>query len=91
MEKTPSGGGRDTFLSIMLVLVLGGAFFMFLNFVSFGLFSYVLLAVLGMTFVGFLHYVLWGQALSQEIADEREEQRLREELDVIDAEVDDDT
>jgi hypothetical protein len=36
--------------------------------------------------VGFLHYLLWGHALTQQVAGEREEQRVREsmELDTLD-------
>jgi hypothetical protein len=68
-------------LAFVLVFLLGGAIFFFLNFVSFGIFFYVLIAVAAITMVGFLHYALWGHALTQEVAGEREEQQLRERMD----------
>ena len=36
--------------------------------------------VAGIGLVGSLHWLLWGQALTQEVAGEREEEELRERL-----------
>lgn len=72
--------GRETFVAFLLLLLLGGAIFFFLNFVSFGIFFYVLVVMLIFTMVGFLHYLLWGHSLSQEVAGEREEQEVRERM-----------
>lgn len=69
---------RETILTLSLVGILGGAFVFFLNLVSLGIFFYVVSAVLGLVAVGFLHYAIWGYALSQQVAGEREEERIRQ-------------
>ena len=71
--------GRETMLSFMLVAVFGGAIFFFLNFVALGIFVYVIGAVVGVTAVGFLHYVLWGYDLSEEVAEEMQRERLKQQ------------
>lgn len=80
MDPQPRSKKRETFLTLTLVAVLGSTIAFFLNLVSMGIFAYVLVAVLAFTAIGFLHYVLWGYALSQETAGEREELRVRDEL-----------
>jgi high-affinity Fe2+/Pb2+ permease len=70
---------RDTMLGFILVLVLGGAFLFFLNLVSLGIFFYVIAAVVGMAAVGFLHYVVWGYDLSEQVAEERQREWLKEQ------------
>ncbi|GIW82688.1 MAG: hypothetical protein KatS3mg105_4495 [Gemmatales bacterium] len=42
-----------------------------------GLALYFFGIVLGLTIFGYLHYLVWGQALSQEVEGEREEQEAR--------------
>jgi hypothetical protein len=82
MEQ-PEPSTRGSFLSVLLTLIFGGGFLMFLILVTGGFFFYVALAVLAVGSVGFLHYVLWGQALTQEVAVERaiEEEKMRAEAD----------
>ena len=70
---------RETMLSFMLVALLGGMVFFFLNFVSLGIFFYVLAAVAGIMAVGFLHYVLWGYNLSEDVAEEMQRERLKQQ------------
>lgn len=72
--------GRDTLLTLSLVAVLGGAFLFFLNLVSLGIFAHVIAVVIAIAAVGFLHYAIWGYALSQQVAGEREEQRIKDLL-----------
>jgi fatty acid desaturase len=82
MEQQPDPSARGTFLSLLLALMFGGGFLIFLIIVSGFFFFYVLLAVLCIALVGFLHYILWGQALTDEVAMERavaEENARREE------------
>jgi len=79
MSTQPSKG-RETLLAFVLVFLLGGVIFFFLNFISFGIFFYVLIAVAALTMVGMLHYALWGHSLTQEVAGEREEQQVRERM-----------
>lgn len=79
MPARPGRSGRETFLTVGLALILGGAFFIFLNLVSFGIFFYVLAAVVGIAAVGFLHYVIWGYDLSEEVAEERKREWLKQQ------------
>jgi hypothetical protein len=74
-------GRRESFLTIFLVLLAGGLIVFVLTFISFGVFGYVLAAVPVFALVGFLHYVLWGYAMSQETAGEREELLTRDDMD----------
>ncbi|MCI0683128.1 MAG: hypothetical protein L0Y71_13585 [Gemmataceae bacterium] len=71
--------GRETMLAFALVALLGGMFFVFLNLVTFGIFFYVLAAVVGIMAIGFLHYVLWGYDLSEEVAEEMQRERLKQQ------------
>src|SRR5579862_4392493 len=79
-EKPAPQKGRETLLTFVLVAILGGAFLFFLNIVSLGIFFYVVAAIVGIAAVGFLHYAVWGYALSQQVAGEREEQRIKDLL-----------
>src|SRR5712692_1840236 len=82
MDQNNTSGkkGRETLLTFSLVAILGGAFLFFLNLVSLGIFAYVIAAIVGIAAIGFLHYAIWGYALSQQVAGEREEQRLKDLL-----------
>jgi hypothetical protein len=71
---------RETMLTVTLVVLLGGSIGFFLNLVSLGLFGYVAGAVVIFVAIGYLHYLLWGQAMMQETAGEREEQHLRDRM-----------
>ena len=83
MDQQPPANkkGRETLLTFSLVAILGAAFVFFLNFVTLGIFSYVIAAIVGIAAVGFIHYAIWGYALSQQVAGEREEQRIKDLLD----------
>jgi hypothetical protein len=72
---------RETLLTLMLAILFGGGFLFFLILISGGFFLYVLAAVASITVVGYLHYLLWGEALTHEVAGEREEEELKERLD----------
>jgi hypothetical protein len=82
MDAQPPTGnkGRETLVTFSLVAILGGAFVFFLNLVSLGIFAYVIAAIVGIAAIGFLHYAIWGYALSQQVAGEREEQRIKDLL-----------
>lgn len=79
MSDKPSSK-RETLLTLLFVIVVGGGVVFFLDLISFGLFTYVIAAVLGITLLGFLHYVLWGYSFSQQVAGEREEEELRRRM-----------
>jgi hypothetical protein len=76
----PQRRGRETALALGLTVLFGGGFLAFLIFVSGGFFFYVLIAVAVVGLIGTLHYYLWGQALMQEVAGEREEEERRQRL-----------
>lgn len=78
--EEPTGPPRQTMLSVMLSIVTLGGFLLFLDLVSGGFFRYVLVGVFGIFAVGMLHYVTWGMAMHQQTEGDREEERLREEL-----------
>ena len=69
---------RGTFAGFFLTLVLAGGFLFFLVFVSGGFFLWVAFIAAGIFFFAGLHYVVWGWALSQGAAAEREEMETRE-------------
>ncbi len=81
MEPTPKNK-RESMLTIILVTVFGGGVFFFLNFVSLGIFSYVIGIVAAIAVVGTFHYVLWGFSLTEETAGEREEAELKARLEM---------
>jgi len=81
MEPT-SKNKRESMLTIILVTVFGLGVFFFLNFVSLGIFSYVIGIVAAIAIVGTFHYVLWGFNLTEETAGEREEAELKARLEI---------
>jgi hypothetical protein len=81
MEPAPKNK-RESMLTIILVTVFGGGVFFFLNFVSLGIFSYVIGIVAAIAIVGTLHYIFWGFDLTQETAGEREEAELKARLEM---------
>jgi hypothetical protein len=66
MLPTMLGGLFVVFFATFLILITGGFFF------------YVLLVVGGVALLSWIHYELWGRALSQRTAGEREEMELLE-------------
>ena len=63
---------RETMLTVVLMAIGVGAFVLFLNFVSLGVFFYVIVATAVIGGVGWLHYMLWGQSLTEEVAQQRQ-------------------
>jgi hypothetical protein len=74
----PAATGRESFLALLLAGLCGGGFLLFLILVSGGFFFYVLCAAATVALLGLLHYALWGQAMTREVAGEREAQEARE-------------
>jgi hypothetical protein len=69
---------RQTFLTVFLALLLGLFALLVLILVSGGFFLYVIYLALAIAGIAAVHYVLWGRALSREVAGEREEEQLRQ-------------
>jgi Flp pilus assembly protein TadB len=78
-DESRRRSSRETRLTFLLVAVFAGSFVFFLNFVSLGIFFYVIVAVLAIVGVGFLHYVLWGYSLSQELAEQMHREQLKQQ------------
>jgi hypothetical protein len=64
-------GQRQTFLAVLLAVLMGAGFVFFLVIVTGGLLLEVLAAVGGIGLFGYVHYLLWGRSLSQQVAGER--------------------
>lgn len=76
----PGRSAREVFLSLVLGVAVV-AFFLGFFFLLCGGFSFYILAVLGgLVLVGLLHYLLWGHQFSAHVAQEREEEEMRSQL-----------
>jgi hypothetical protein len=78
MDQSPRPPRRQTFLTVFLALLLGSFALLVLILVSGGFFLYVIYLALAIAGIAVIHYVLWGRALSREVAGEREEEQLRQ-------------
>jgi hypothetical protein len=72
------GSPRDTVLPALLGGILAVFFLTFLVVVTGGIFFWVALVVGGIVLFGWFHYWLWGKALTERTAGEREEAELFE-------------
>ena len=79
MEQQPRNRTRENVVIFTLVLFIGGILGFFLNLISLGIFTYVIGSIGAILLVGCLHYLVWGHALSQEVAEERRAMLLKEE------------
>jgi hypothetical protein len=92
MEDYDSGtrsSGRDTYMAIVLCLVVGVPVFVFFNIVTGGLFILLLVLMAGVGVLGVINYFLWGRGFSRETAGEREEEQLRARMEAEDWPYDD--
>ena len=71
---------RSTLLSGLFTVFFGGSAILLSILLCGGLTIYMLAVVGGLVAFGYVHYLLWGQALSAEVADEREETEAEGEL-----------
>ena len=70
-SDNPHQQRRETMLTVILTGLTAGAFLFFLILLSDGLILYMVLAVAAVVALGFFHYVVWGYAMTQEVADEQ--------------------
>ncbi len=77
-ESRDPTDARATALPLMLGSLAAAFFALFMILVTGGFFFYVVLAGACLFLVGTFHYLLWGKALDDEVAREREEMRLFE-------------
>ena len=71
LDQVVGDSVRWYYLGAVPASLLAGGFLFFLILVSGGFFFYVALAVAGIVALGFFHYMLWGYAMTQEVADEQ--------------------
>jgi hypothetical protein len=76
----PPPAPRETLLTIVLTGVGAAAFLFFLILITGGFFFWLTLAVAAVIGLGFFHYVLWGYAMTQEVAEERAQAAQRDAL-----------
>jgi hypothetical protein len=62
---------RETMLTLVLTGLAAAAILLFLILISGGFFFFVVVAVAAITGLGFFHYLLWGYAMTQDVADEQ--------------------
>ena len=72
---------RDTYLVVVLFVLVGVPLFVFLNIITSGLFILMFAVATGLGVLGSLHYFLWGRSLNQEVASKKEEAEEGEVLD----------
>ncbi len=70
-DEPPQNPRRETLLTVILTGLGASAFLFFLILVSGGFFFYVALAVAAIFCLGFFHYMVWGYAMTQEVAEEQ--------------------
>src|SRR5262245_37959596 len=74
-----SRGSRDTYMVIVLFVLVGFPLFVFFNLITSGLFILMLVVAGGIGVLGAMHYLLWGRSFSREVKAEREELEGNEE------------
>jgi hypothetical protein len=62
----------------MLTVVVGSFFILLLFVTCGGVLVYILAVLAGITVFGLIHYLLWGHALSEEVAGEAEQEKIPE-------------
>lgn len=72
---------KQSLAPIFLSLITMSGVLLFLILVSGGFFVYVVAAVLGMFLIGGTHYLFWGASLDAQTEGDREEDRVRREMD----------
>src|SRR5207302_6285982 len=79
-DEPDTHASRDTFLAIMLCLLVGIPLFVFFNVITFGLFLFMLGGAVGVGVLAGFHYLLWGRSFNASVAGEREEEELRADI-----------
>jgi hypothetical protein len=79
--SSPEQQRRQTFLVVFLTGLAGAGFVFFLVLITGGFLLEILAALAGIALFGSIHYLVWGRALSQQVAGQRaaEEERERAE------------
>ena len=72
-NDVPHQSGRDTYMVIVILTVVGLPLFVFFNIITMGLFLYLALGGLALAGLGAVNYFLWGRSFTRKTAWEREE------------------
>lgn len=78
----PHDQSRDSYMACILAVLVGVPLFVFFNIATGGLLGLLLLSAAGIGVLGLVNYWLWGRAFTAETAGEREEEALRQQLEV---------
>ena len=70
---------RENLLAVALTITAGGAIWFFLDLVTMGLMSALLAGAVAFAVVIAVHYLVWGRALVDEVAAERDLLRRQDE------------
>lgn len=76
-EAASQPSSRETLLAVLMGLALGGATMVFLFLMCGGLVVWGALVLATLAAIAGLNYLLWGRALSRNVAGEREEAEIR--------------
>ena len=72
----PEPSGRDTYMAVVLIILVGVPCFVFFNILTMGLFMYLIVGAVAVAALGYVNYLLWGRSLTRETAWEREEMEM---------------
>ena len=75
-KRRPYSSARETYVAIVLCLLVGIPLFTFFNVLTGGLFMLLLLGAAAMGIFGVLNYFLWGRSFTRQTEGEREEEEL---------------
>ena len=76
LNDVPHHSGRDTYMVIVILIIVGLPLFVFFNILTMGLFLYLVLGGIALAGLGAVNYFLWGRSFTRETAWEREEAEL---------------
>jgi len=79
LNDVPHRSGRDTYMVIVILIIVGVPFFVFMNIITMGLFLYLALGGVAIAGLGAVNYFLWGRSLTRDTAWEREEAGVHQE------------
>jgi hypothetical protein len=72
----PERSGRDTYMAVVLIILVGVPCFVFFTILTMGLFIYLIVGALAVAALGYVNYLLWGRSLTRDTAWEREEMEM---------------
>jgi hypothetical protein len=76
-HDTPHDSPRETYIAVLLGLVVGAPIFVFFMVITGGLFILLLIMAGAIAALASVHYLLWGRSFDRKVVGEREEEELR--------------